>query len=133
MENKDTNYWQNLKSAFNKFLSCEITDKRNRNGYVSSVDLLIEYAITKGKTEYSLEVGSPFFESEKSKGYKGETTLGRRRATIWHLNQYLYDHVMQDVTILAGQGHLHEKNEDGFLGAYDQTAGTGVRASERVS
>ena len=90
MESKKVNYWQNLKSEFMEFLSNEIPDKSTRKGYSRSIDLLVEFATANDEPKYSPELGYKFFESETSKSYKGETTLGRRRATIRHLNQYLY-------------------------------------------
>ena len=90
MESKNVIYWQNLKSDFMEFLNTEIPDKNTRKGYSRSIDLLMEYAMAKDEREYSVQLGYAFFEFEKSKDYKGKTTLGRRRATVRHLNQYLY-------------------------------------------
>ena len=90
MESNDVNYWQHLKSGFMEFLSNEIPDKSTRKGYSRSINLLMEFAIARGEREYSVQLGYAFFEFEKSKDYQGKTTLGRRRATIRHLNQYLY-------------------------------------------
>ena len=90
MENNHIGYWQNLKSDFMELLTSEISDDKNRKGYSRSIDLLIEFAVFNGETEYSPKMGYAFFDSEMSKNYKGKTTIGRRRATIRRLNQYLY-------------------------------------------
>lgn len=90
MENPITDYWPNLKETFMSFINETIKRPEHRKGYSRSIDLLIEYATAKGNTVYSPELGYAFVESEKSKDYKGHTTLDRRRATIRHLNEYLY-------------------------------------------
>jgi len=90
MENDNIGCWQNLKSGFMEFLDSEISGDTNRKGYSRSIDLLIAFAVSKDETEYSPKLGYAFFDSEKGKNYKGKTTLGRRRATIRRLNQYLY-------------------------------------------
>lgn len=87
----NSNYWGKLKLEFIKHVQNEILKPLGEHKrYTRSMDLLITFAEASGYEHYSPKVGMAFFESEKNRGYKGETTLGYRRATIRHLNEYLF-------------------------------------------
>lgn len=89
--NEKSDYWNKLKSNFIKYVKDEILKPQGEyKRYTRSMDLLIAYAMGNGHSEYSLEIGMAFFETEKNRGYKGDSTLGYRRATIRHLNEFLY-------------------------------------------
>lgn len=89
--NDKSNYWNHLKTDFIKYVKDEILKPQGEyKRYTRSMDLLIAYAKANGCDEYSPQIGMAFFESEKSRGYKGESTLGYRRAVIRRLNEFLY-------------------------------------------
>lgn len=90
MNNSTENYWHTLKADFMDYIKCGSISPREFKHYSRSIDLLMDYAIVNEHVEYSPEIGMAFYESEKDRGYHGDTTLGRRRATIRHLNKYLY-------------------------------------------
>ncbi len=91
MNNNEENYWCKIKSDFMQYIKCEILKPQGEyKRYTRSMNLLIEFADMNGYNEYSPEVGMAFFESEKNRGYVGDSTLGYRRATIRHLNEFLY-------------------------------------------
>jgi len=83
-------YWQNLKKDFVDYVKKEITTTSHRNDYGRSMDLLIDFAFANNHAEYSPEIGYAFVQAEKAKPYKGHSSLDRRRATIRHLNVFLY-------------------------------------------
>jgi len=93
MNNENKSYWQDLKKGYMDYLEDNLTDPKVRTSHIRGMNLLIEYAALSEITEYSAEMGYAFFEYEKSKGYKGHTTADRRKATIRHLNKYLYGDV----------------------------------------
>jgi len=86
-------YWQELKNGYMDYINDTITDPKVRTGHARGMNLLIEYAACSEIAEYSPEMGYAFFEYETAKGYKGHTTADRRKATIRHLNKYLYGDV----------------------------------------
>jgi hypothetical protein len=89
--NDKSNYWNKLKSDFIKCIKDEILAPQGEfKRYTRSMDLLIAYAMENGYSKYSPEIGLAFFESQKNHGYKGNSTLGYRRAAIRHLNEFLY-------------------------------------------
>lgn len=86
----EKDYWQQLKANYMEWLKTTVINVKGRKGYARSMDLLIEYAVNKNAAEYRAELGYAFVDAEKEKDYKGHTTMDRRRATVRHLNQYLY-------------------------------------------
>lgn len=91
MNNSENSYWHTLKNDFMNYVKAEILSPNGEHKrYRRSMDLLMVFAVENGYEEYLPEVGMAFYESEKSHGYKGETTLGYRRATIRHLNTFLF-------------------------------------------
>jgi len=90
MDKTNTDYWSNLKESFMDYIRKQKIQPRKHKDYSRNMNLLIEYASKNGCNEYSPKVGTDFYESEKCCNYKGNTTLGRRRAAIRHLNQHLY-------------------------------------------
>ncbi len=90
MEETINNYWEELKKNFMIYAEFMFNDQRISVSHGRGLDLLCEYAASVGATEYTPELGYAFVESEKTKGYRGHTTIGRRLATVRHLNKHLY-------------------------------------------
>jgi site-specific recombinase XerD len=85
-------YWQNLKKDFLEHLEKDnVVRSCYFKEYGRSMDLLFEYALINDYTEYSPELGHDFWEYEKSKDYKGKSTIDRRRKAVKRLNEFLYD------------------------------------------
>lgn len=90
MGNSTEIYWQRLKVDFMDYIKSGKHNPRDYKNYSRSIDLLTDYAMVNEHAEYSPEIGMAFYESEKDRGYHGDTTLGRRQATIRRLNEHLY-------------------------------------------
>lgn len=84
------NYWQDLKKSFMIYAEFMFNDRKVAISHGRGFDLLHQYALSVDAEEYTPELGYAFVESEKTKGYRGHTTLDRRRATIRHLNKHLF-------------------------------------------
>lgn len=110
--NNKRDYWYKLKSDFIKHIKDEILAPQGEcKRYTRSMDLLIAYALENGYSEYSPELGMAFFESEKDRGYKGDSTLGYRRATIRHLNEFVYGNSFwqrKPRNVFRYQSHKHK-------------------------
>lgn len=90
MDNIDDEYWQTVKTSFMDYIKRGKVKAYDYSHYIKTTELLIAFAKLNALAEYSPITGQAFYEAEKCKGYRGHSTLDRRRATINRLDEFLY-------------------------------------------